>query len=553
MEFSIPTDIPALSGEELSAAIDGAFAAYNELASIPEADLTDEQADYIVALAEFASAANVEKGNRETAATERAERLSNARAAFASDEDGEEEPAGEEGGEEEEEPVEEPAGEEIPPAPKQTASLKRGSAVRAAKAKQTKQAQPQRPRAAIVAAADVRGVPAGQEYTSLADAAPAILSRMAAMPKSKVANFRSRDSALVIQLPKNEFSQANYLGRESEMLQAVSKESRLPGGSLVAAGGWAAPSDIALDFCEQEDIGNLLQLPEVTVTRGGFQYTKGPTFADVVNSVTGFWDMTEAVAEAGTELKTSIRPAVPGFEEVRLDAVGAMMEAGLLTRAGWPELVERYASLTMTAHAYKMAMKKLRLIEGYTGAAKSVPNGFGNALDVLHILEVVALGERQKYSLAIDATLEVIAPFWVKAAIRADLANRQGIDSLAITDAQIDAYFTARGLRVQWINAYQNLTIDPTSGIAIDYPDTFEVIMYPAGTYVAGVADVITLDTIYDSTNLKKNDYVHLFAEQGLLVANTCGDGVRLTIPLLINGLTAAQNINKNLFEATAP
>jgi hypothetical protein len=336
------------------------------------------------------------------------------------------------------------------------------------------------------------------------------------------------------------------------MLLDAANEHRLQGGNLVAAGGWGAPSDTILDFCKVESTQGLLDLPEVTITRGGVNYTRGPVFADVFNSATGFWDMTEATAEAGVEEKTSYRPEVPDFIERRLDAVGVMMEAGLLLRAGWPELVDRYAELGLVAHQHKLARKQLEEIRAYTGPAVNVPNGFGNALDIVNILEVVATGERERNVMALDATLEVLLPHWVKQVIRVDLSNRMGVDLIDVNDARINAFFAARNLRIQWLYDYQNLTLD-ASGIVTSYPDTIEAIMYPAGTYVRGVSDVITLDTVYDSVNLKRNDYVHFFIEQGITVTNPCHDGRRISVPLAITGRTAAADITTEFLEAPAP
>lgn len=549
-KFKAPENITELSNEELAAALDSAREAAAEFSDVDDAELTDEQAEEIITLGGWVTTANEELGAREAAAAERSEALANARAAMAvkvAKEEDDEVVVVEDGApaEEEEEEPKRPFASEA----KQSLSSRAARNRPAVKAAQTK--VPEVRRASLVAAADVKGVAAGEQFNSLRDAGKAIKSRIDSMPKG-VKGVRTQHGALEIRLPENEFSQDKFGGNlDSEMLMQAASESRLTGGSLVAAGGWAAPSERALDFCELEDIGDLIQLPEVTITRGGIQWTKGPTFADVFNSATGFWDMTEAVAEAGTQLKTSIRPSIPAFTERRLDAVGVMMEAGLLTRAGWPELVERYASLALTAHQYKLAMKSIRLIEGYTGAAKVMTGGFGNALDVLHILELVATGERQKNAMSINATLEVLAPHWLRAAIRAALANRHGMDFLSVSDAQIEAFFSSRNMKVQWLAGYQNIPL-AANGIAVKYPETFEVIMYPAGTYVRGVADVITLDTIYDSTNLKKNDYVHLFVEQGVLMTNPCGEGQRLQLPLAINGRTAASDIVKN-FNAVTP
>jgi hypothetical protein len=150
-------------------------------------------------------------------------------------------------------------------------------------------------------------------------------------------------------------------------------------------------------------------------------------------------------------------------------------------------------------------------------------------------------------------TLEVLLPHWVKTIIRIDMSNRAGVPFESFTDAQIDAAFSARNMKVQWLNAYQDIPLDPTTKLALTLPDSVEAIMYPAGTFVRGVSDVISLDTIYDSVNLKKNDYVHLFVEQGTLMTNPCGEGVRVSLPLVANGRRALDNINRDFLNAVAP
>lgn len=560
-KFKAPTadEIKELSNEDLAAKIAEAQEAYAPLEKIENAELSDEQADDIVAIGDFFSVASEESESREAAATERTERLANARQKMARKDEDEDE---------DDEDEVDPRGDVIPDEDEEDEEDKRkrtssddDALTAAGKAKQKRRKVPQSKQRkteeangpSLTAAADVPGFPSGQKFDSLTAAGPAIMKRLQGLPTGKVPNTRIRNGAVVINMPKSKLSQDNYIGRDSEMLLSASQESRLEGDSLTAAGGWGAPSNQVLDFCGGETTDGLVDLPEVTITRGGVNYTKGPSFDSVMNSGTGFWDQTEAVAEAGTEEKTALRPEVPGFIDKRLDAVGHMMEAGLLLRAGWPELVDRYAELSLVAHQHKMASKVIREVEAYTGAAINVPNGFGNAMDVLHVLELVAIGERERNAMALNSTLEVWLPHWVKAIIRADLANRAGVtDSLSVPDSQIDSFFTARNLRVQWLYGYQNLDV-ATNGIATAYPDFVESIMYPAGTYVKGVSDVITLDTIYDSVNLKLNDYVHLFTEQGLTVTNPCNDGRRISLPIAANGRTGAADISRDLFVAAEP
>jgi hypothetical protein len=556
-KFEAPKNLQELDAAALEAAVNDAYAASEELLAVDGAEITDEQLGELSAINDFVTAAKEENATREQAAAARAEQLAAIKANLAP---AEEAPAEDEAPADEAAPAEEAPAEEAPAqvaaSIQRPANLNRGSvAARAAKAAPASPA-PVAAKASgkVVAAADVPGYASGQTFENFSEASKAILSKLNTLPAGFVADTYQRGTALTIQLPDNEFSTSNplYKGKDiTELINAAANEANLPGGSLVAAGGWGAPSERSLDFCEIESLDGLISTPEVTITRGGIEWTRGPNFGDVVNSSTGFWDMTEAVAEAGTELKTSIRPEVPTFEEARLDAVGVMMENGLLLRQGWPELVERWAKLTLMAHQYKLAQKKVGQIRTLSGAATDMTRGFGNALDIFHIIEMLANGERQRLLLSPSQTLEALIPWWVKSVIRIDLANRSGVaDFRSITDAQIESEFTLRNIKVQWLKAFQDIVLDPTTGLALDYPGSVEIIFYPAGSFVAGVAPVISLDTIYDSTNLKKNDYVHLFVEQGVLMTNPCNRGNRVTIPLEANGRRAANDITRSFGDA---
>ena len=584
-KFTAPENLQDLEASDLEAAVNAAAERYKEIRPEDGADIDDETLGEIEAIGTFLEAADAENTTRVAAAEERATRLAaidarinppadeaeGAEGAEGAELDGAEAAGAEaeqfakgkkmlpedqaDGGKDDAE--EGPDGKKKKPfAVKAPANFSRGSlAARAAKSAPKQVEKPaETSRSKVRAAAGVPGFRGNEEFTTFADAAKAITARLNAMPAGRVADTYSRTSALVIEMPENKFTTEGFRGKDiTELINEAAKEANLPGGSLVAAGGWGAPSERSLDFCDIESLDGLVSVPEITITRGGLEWTRGPHFGDVVDSSTGFWDMTEAVAEAGTELKTSIRPEVPTFEEARLDAVGVMMENGLLLRQGWPELVDRWAKLTLMAHQYKLSQKKLAGIKSLSGAKKLINGGFGNALDILHILEQLANGERQRLMLSPTATLEALIPWWVKSVIRIDLANRNGVDSITVTDAQIESHFTARGLKVQWIKALQDLTLDPTTQLALDYPDRVDVIFYPAGSFVAGVAPVLTLDTIYDSTNLKKNDYVHLFVEQGVLMTNPCFRGNYVSIGLPANGRRAAADITANYATTLAP
>lgn len=548
--FVIPEDIKALDEAALSAALESARAEYAEFADIPDEELSDDQIDRIEALAGFHEAATAEQAERAEAASSRAERLANARQALAVEEEPEA-PVDEEP-EKPAEKVEEPAEKVEEPV---AASTKRTVTARAAR--NAPQEPPARTRATIVASADIGGgFATGQRLESMAEVADAVSQRLKGMQglgggekrrnRYGVARFQKQHKGTILSQANREFRS------DDELLAAASKESRLSGGSLTAAGGWGAPSETLYDLCDPgASTEGILDIPEVTVNRGGMRYTKGLSFGDVLTTALaggdGFFSQTEAEAEAATP-KTVMRPPTPEFTEDRLDAVGVMIEAGLLLRQGYPEVIQQFTEYALIANQHRVARRVLTDIQTLIGAPVEVA-GAGNALDVLHVLELAAIGERERNRMGFSATLEVLLPHWVKAVIRADLANRNGVDMLSVSDAQIEGFFSQRGLRTQFIYNHQEL--DVTAGIATAYPESIEAVMYPAGTYIKGTSDVITLDTVYDSTNLTANDYIHLFAEEGVLVANPCGDGRRITVPLNINGRTSAADLAADYLSTT--
>ena len=82
------------------------------------------------------------------------------------------------------------------------------------------------------------------------------------------------------------------------------------------------------------------------------------------------------------------------------------------------------------------------------------------------------------------------------------------------------------------------------------YPSTFEIMVYPAGTFVRGNADVIQLDTVYDTADLQTNVYTAAFVEDGVLLAKMQHGGARITIPTNVNGMLGSPQLDDNLFTA---
>ena len=333
---------------------------------------------------------------------------------------------------------------------------------------------------------------------------------------------------------------------DAAMAFAVS-EKNLPGGSLVAAGGWCAPSETVYDLLEDESRDGLISLPEINVTRGGIKFTKGPKFADLYAAPS--FNFTEEEAKAGKYAPTSATDptnkvgAKPvynvhctEFEEVRLSAAGIHIQANLLQQRGYPELVARTIRGALVAHEHKMSERIIASMERQSTAVSMDSGQIGAAAPILTAIELQVEHYRYAQRLSRSTTLEAVFPYWVHGAIRTDLSRREGVDLIDINDARIDAWFRSRGVNPQFVYDWQALTGDASAFKA--WGASLKFLLYSAGTFVKGGQDVITLDTVYDSVLLGQNDYTALFTEEGYLVAKRGHDARVVTVPLNPNGGT---------------
>ena len=324
-------------------------------------------------------------------------------------------------------------------------------------------------------------------------------------------------------------------------------EKNLPGGSLVAAGGWCAPSETVYDLLEDESRDGLISLPEINVTRGGIKFTKGPKFADLYAAPS--FNFTEAEAKEGKYQPTSAtdptnkvgaKPVyhVPctDFEEVRLSAAGLHIQANLLQQRGYPELVARTIRGALVAHEHKMSERIIASMETQSTAVSMDAGQIGAAAPILTAIELQVEHYRYAQRLSRSTTLEAVFPYWVRGAIRTDLSRREGVDLIDVPDSRIDAWFRSRGVNAQFVYDWQALGGE--AGAFKVWPGSLKFLLYSAGTFVKGSQDVITLDTVYDSVLLGQNDYTALFTEEGYLVAKRGHDARVVTVPLNPNGGT---------------
>ncbi|QNJ55523.1 major capsid hexamer protein [Microbacterium phage Phinky] len=346
-----------------------------------------------------------------------------------------------------------------------------------------------------------------------------------------------------LEKPANEFTITERMSTQDayDLIMRAASEKRLAGKSLTAAGGWCSPSEIVYGFLELETAEGLLNIAEIQASRGGIQFTKGPQLGDLLINAELGWVMTEAQAEAGTFTKPVFDIDCPDWDEVRMDAVGYALRAGLLTNTTFPEVLRRYLALALIVHARRMNKLTIDRISDLIGTATVFANvGATPSLtaDLLDSIELNALRIREQYSMGLNATVEAIFPIWVKMLVRSDLSRRLGVENmLSVTDQQIDQWFKARQIAPQFVRDYQPINNGATSvagGTAAwtTMPNKVEYMLYPAGAFVRLATPVIDLDAVYDTDNLTKNQFLAAFFEEGFAIANTGASGVKVQVNL---------------------
>lgn len=437
--------------------------------------------------------------------------------------------------------------------------------------------------ASMVAAADVPGFASGHQFTDWAEASQALANRYGSYNSKSTSIRKGRQVQRTVDVHETASAPANgermqttfkhklknftrhggvKLKREApsqlhldsqnghaalKTLEFAAKETRISGGSLVAsmradmkagkslvaAAGWCARSETIYDLCEQETMDGLLAVPEVTADRGGFQIPidGGIDFSTIYTTLGNAGDthLTEAEVIADT-LKVCNEIPCPDFEDVRLGVDYFCLTGSLLQRRGYPEVIGRFTRGAAVALAHKINAGVIAAIEAGSVDAGAVPlcaSGDDAASALLGAIEVAIVDMQYRARMSMTQSMEVVLPFFVLAQIRAAMSRRRGWDGMNKTDQEIATWFATRNavprFVYDWQDAFTGAAGGPGGAVPlVELPTEIEFIVYPAGTWVKAVAQVVDLDTIYDSTLLTTNQYTAAFVEDGWAVMQMC-------------------------------
>lgn len=499
---------------------------------------------------------------------------------------------------------------------------------------------------ALVASGDITGHPVGTDM-DLLEVATAVVKKTSTFKTAA----KSRAEFSIAQIAKPTRPETTIRDNDQSAIDAAiafcRDETKLPGGSLVAAGGWCSPSETWYDLLDYSSTDGLLSIPTVTLARGGVRLIPGggPQFAAIyadtgfcfteAQDIAGGYSLTSAVVQlteggagltsftitvngqttasidddatpatvlaalnalsnvapgdvvvtgtsaplnqrlsfqgelAGDVVTVSTTPTggsgvvtvtyitvggttggpkpcyeieCPEWTDYRLEVCGVCVTGGYLQNRAFPELTQDIIAKVLKAHRHRVDTNVIADI-----VAGSVPVSIpttgqdpGVAAPILNSVELQVLDIRAKYRMSDSFTIEVKLPAWTKGIIRADLAYRNGVNLIDVTDGTIMTWFNERNVSVQFLANLQPLG---SASPATAYPSTISYLIYPAGTWVKGENEVIDLGVIHSPDLFAYNNYSALFTEEGWNVLPVGPESRIVELDVCPSGATGAATV----------
>lgn len=557
MAFEMPESFNGLSDEELSSHISQAREEFNELNASD--DVSDETLERMEELANGIESLQAEKTRRVEAAARREELAARVAEEEVAEEAVETEVEAVEAAAEEEEvveaaadevteaAVEEEAIEEVVEAPVEAATdaaeevnlestpeIEKESAIVAA-SPNTSIPERENPQVLIAAAQDVPQFYVGQRLD------PSLLADAIHNKARMLSDSRGNQTVYPVATIERPFGQGYDLeGLDQATTWDTIAEMTKP-SSLVAAGGWCAPSETVYNLFEVECENDVLfSLPTFRVTRGGIRWPVFVPHDETLNPGFVWTETDDEAATSGTPTKPCVRIPCPTFTECRLDAVGLCITAGNLIDRAYPEQVRWFINRAIRAYERNNATRKLNLV-----IADSVPVSiaatFGAASALISAILLQAASYRQANGLCATEMLDVVAPYWLTDVVKADVARQQGAlvgGNGVLSDADVSAFFAAANLNLRYISHWQYFAVQPT----LVWPTSVQILIGYPGSYVEFNQGRLDLGVIRDSVLNATNDYTAVWFEEFYCVGRRGPQARLVTIPLCPLGEVGGRN-----------
>lgn len=516
-----------------------------EVRALAEGDPTDEVIESLTGLREGIALAATRETELATAEAARAEQVAEILAETQVVETPEPDPAADPAAEPVEpdpnaDPDAEPVVPEavvVPEAEPLAAAARRivsGIRVRAPEARRQPPASTE-PRMTITAAADIPGVAPGAEMGSLQEVAAALVRRKQAFSGRAARGFEKVPVATL----RWDYPSERMLGGDPAENQRRIEQVTGP-RALAASGGLCAPVAPSYDQINVS-VGDRPvrdSLAQFQATRGGVTILPSPVISDLDDAL-AVWTKDNDENPQNPSTKPCLHVDCPSPETCYISAITRCLEFGNFDARAWPEGVANLLELVMAAAA---RLGERTLLDGIAAGSTAVTfaDGFGTTRAVLAALDQAQAGWRNR-NRAPTVGIRTLLPAWVRSAMRTDLARQvPGDNALAVADAQLAAFFAARGLSPTWIlegESGQDFSAQ-NAGVLNDYPQTVVAYMFHEGAHLFLDGGTLDLGIVRDSTLNSVNDY-QVFAET---FEGVCTPGIE---PLKISIETCATGVSQ--------
>ncbi len=319
--------------------------------------------------------------------------------------------------------------------------------------------------------------------------------------------------------------------RDQEKIDEVCSSS-----AIVASGGICTPVEVDYAIPTWGDDSRPLEnaLPSFNATRGGLRWVSSPKITDTVATAsTSLW--TEATdANPGGATKPHGVITCGTEQEVLVDAIPTIVQVGNMMARYSPEQVAAATKVVMT---YAARFTELYLLGKITTASTTVLANrlLGVHRDVLATLDLYLARARYRARLPLGQRWRVLMPEFARDLIRVDVLREQAHDDAgtnirAISDAQIESWFTARNCNITWLKESE-----PADGAAVwsggptpvsqqldgaqtvaylnGWPTELHWWIFPEGTFLRLDGGSLNLGVVRDHILNGTNDY-QTFTEQ---------------------------------------
>jgi chemotaxis protein histidine kinase CheA len=390
----------------------------------------------------------------------------------------------------------------------------------------------------ITAGADIPGFTAGSTMSDMDVVADAFVKRLHGLRR---VNGGDGEQHIVASLQSEYPSDRTLTSGDAEgnwaKIQAVTGPE-----ALVASGGYCAPLEVRYEVYSLGSTARPVRdaLARFGADRGGIRFVEPPVLADYSGAV-GIWTAANDAAVSPSPATKPCLTVACGQEITAVaDAVTLCLQFGNLATRAYPEMIARHNELALIQHAREAEQNLLTQIAAL-GTSHTAAKVLGVARDWLTQLDKAGAAYRYRHRLGRTAPLRAIAPEWVLDAIRADMTlQAPGDDTLAVADAKINSWLSARNINVAWsMDGVPGFSAEGDNSALDEFPSTFEWDIFSEGTFLFLDGGTLDLGVIRDSTLVGTNDY-KMFVETFEGVAMVGVESLHITSTFDVTGESQA-------------